>query len=110
MNRDADGTLKRVAAMGYEEVETYGLDPAAMTYYRMPARDFAKRLRDHNLPTPSGHYDLQHFLTRSDDDLNRYVDRLRRGRADPRAALRHLAVPRARSSARSTPTSASPAA
>ncbi len=74
MNQDAAGSIERVAAMGYEEVETYGLDPAALTYYRMPARDFARRLQDHKLTTPSGHYDLQRFLSAPVDDLNRYVD------------------------------------
>lgn len=74
MNRDPIGTLQRVAAIGYEEVETYGINPGAMTYYGMPARDFASRLRDHNLPTPSGHYDLQNLLNASADDMNRYVD------------------------------------
>ena len=34
MNRDPVASLKRVAAMGYEEVETYGIDPDALTYYR----------------------------------------------------------------------------
>jgi sugar phosphate isomerase/epimerase len=75
MNQDPVGTLQRVAAMGYEEVETYGINPGALTYYGIPARDFARRLEDHNLPAPSGHYDLQNLLHASADDLNRYVDR-----------------------------------
>jgi hypothetical protein len=29
MARDVAGTLKRVAALGYQEVETYGFDPRA---------------------------------------------------------------------------------
>ena len=79
MNRDPIASLKRVAEMGYEEVETYGLNPDALTYYGLPAADFAKQLQDHKLPTPSGHYDLQNFLTASADDLNRYVDRCAEG-------------------------------
>ena len=79
MNRDPIASLKRVAEMGYEEVETYGIDPVALTYYGQPAVEFAKRLHDHNLPTPSGHYDLQEFLHASTDDLNRYVDRCAEG-------------------------------
>jgi sugar phosphate isomerase/epimerase len=82
MNRDPIASLKRVAEMGYEEVETYGLNPDALTYYGLPAADFAKRLQDHHLPTPSGHYDLQNFLTASADDLNRYVDRCAEGARD----------------------------
>jgi sugar phosphate isomerase/epimerase len=79
MNRDPVASLKRVAEMGYEEVETYGIDPKALTYYGLPAAEFAKRLQDHNLPTPSGHYDLQQFLHAGTDDLNRYVDRCAEG-------------------------------
>jgi len=79
MNRDPIASLKSVADMGYEQVETYGIDPAALTYYRQPAAEFAKRLQDHNLPSPSGHYDLQQFLRASTDDLNRYVDRCAEG-------------------------------
>jgi sugar phosphate isomerase/epimerase len=75
MARDVAGTLTRVAALGYQEVETYGFDPQALAYYRMPAREFAEQLRDRGLTTPSGHYDLNRFATASDDDLNRYVDR-----------------------------------
>jgi sugar phosphate isomerase/epimerase len=75
MNRDPVASLQRVVQMGYEEVETYGINPETLTYYGLPAAEFAKRLREHNLPTPSGHYDLQRFLNASADDLNRYVDR-----------------------------------
>jgi sugar phosphate isomerase/epimerase len=79
MNQDAAGSLQRVAAMGYEEVETYGLDVDALSYYRVPARDFLRRLQDLNLTTPSGHYDLQRFLNAPADDMNRYVDRCAEG-------------------------------
>ena len=79
MNQDPVGTLTRVKAMGYEEVETYGINPEAMTYYGLPAREFASRLKDHNLATPSGHYDFQNFLNGSDDQMNRYVDRCAEG-------------------------------
>lgn len=75
MRRDVDGTLRRVAGLGYEEVETYGFDPEGLGYYNLPARGFAQRLRDHGLTSPSGHYDLNRFATASDDDLHRYVDR-----------------------------------
>ena len=75
MRSDVEGTLKRVAAMGYEEFETYGFDPEGMRYYGLPAKTFAQRLRDLNLTTPSGHYDLNRFVSTSVDDLTHYVDR-----------------------------------
>ena len=73
--RDVEGTLKRVAGLGYEEVETYGFDPEGIGYYGLAAKAFAQRLRDNNLTTPSGHYDLNRFVSSSVDDLKRYVDR-----------------------------------
>ena len=75
MARDVEGTLKRVAAMGYEEVETYGFDAEGSRYYGLAGKAFAQRLRDHKLTTPSGHYDLNRFVSSSVDDLKRYVDR-----------------------------------
>ena len=71
---DVDGTLKRIAALGYQEVETYGFDPAANRYYGLPAKEFAQRLRDLNLTCVSGHYDLNRFASAPDDALYRYVD------------------------------------
>jgi len=56
-----------------------GIDPAKLTYYGLPAKEFAQRLKDLNITTPSGHYDLQDFLKSSADDLNRYVDQCAAG-------------------------------
>jgi sugar phosphate isomerase/epimerase len=75
MRTDVEGTLKRIAGMGYEEVETYGFDPEALRYYGLDAKAFAQRLRDNNLTTPSGHYDLNRFVSTSVDELKQYVDR-----------------------------------
>ena len=72
---DLEGTLKRVAGLGYEEVETYGFDPDGLRYYGLAARELAGRLRDYNLKAPSGHYDLNRFVSSSVDDLTRYVAR-----------------------------------
>jgi sugar phosphate isomerase/epimerase len=72
--RDVDDTLKRIAAMGYEEVETYGFDPQAIGYYGMPAKTFAQRLRDNNLTTSSGHYDLNRYASTPVDALKQYME------------------------------------
>src|SRR5262245_10927156 len=50
--RDVDGTLARCAAMGYQEVETYGFDPAGLRYYGLDAKAFAERLRAHGFAAP----------------------------------------------------------
>lgn len=75
MRQDVDGTLKRIAAIGYEELETYGFDPEAIRYYGLDAKAFAQRLKDLNLTTPSGHYDLNRYVNTSVDELKRYMDR-----------------------------------
>ena len=75
MRQDLDGTLKRIAGIGYEELETYGFDPEATRYYGVDAQAFAQRLKDLNLTTPSGHYDLNRYVNTGIDELRRYVDR-----------------------------------
>lgn len=75
MRQDVDGTLKRIAGIGYEEVETYGFEPEGIRYYGLDAREFARRLSDLNLATPSGHYDLNRYVNTSIDQLKSYVDR-----------------------------------
>jgi sugar phosphate isomerase/epimerase len=75
LRQDVDGSLKRIAGLGYEELETYGFDPQANRYYGLDAKDFSQRLKDLNLTTPTGHYDLNRFVTTSVDDLKAYFDR-----------------------------------
>jgi sugar phosphate isomerase/epimerase len=74
MKQDVDGTLKQIAALGYEEVETYGFDPQAIGYYGLPVKAFAQKLRDNKLTATSGHYDLNRFMATSVDELKRYMD------------------------------------
>jgi sugar phosphate isomerase/epimerase len=75
MRQDLDGTLKRIAGIGYEELETYGFDPEGLRFYGLEAGTFAQRLKDLNLTTPSGHYDLNRYVNTGIDELKRYVDR-----------------------------------
>ena len=37
MAKDVVGTLKKVSALGYQDLETYGFDPDALKYYGMDA-------------------------------------------------------------------------
>jgi len=48
------GTLKRVAEIGYKEVEVYDL-------YGLTAKQFAQLLKDSGLAAPSGHYETKHI-------------------------------------------------
>jgi sugar phosphate isomerase/epimerase len=53
--KDFDGTLRRVASIGYEEVEAAG-------YYDKSAADFRKSIEGAGLTIPAGHYTLQELL------------------------------------------------
>jgi sugar phosphate isomerase/epimerase len=75
MARDVAGTLSRISALGYQEVETYGFAPESLGYYGLSAKAFSQLLKDNKLTTSSGHYDLNKFASASDDDMKRYVDR-----------------------------------
>jgi sugar phosphate isomerase/epimerase len=75
MARDVEGTLARVAALGYEEVETYGFDPDRLAFYGLDAPVFAQRLKHHGLAAISGHFDFNRYVSTSLDELARYADR-----------------------------------
>jgi sugar phosphate isomerase/epimerase len=60
--KDFDGTLRRLAAIGYKEVEAAG-------YYKKSAADFRKAVESAGLSLPSGHYSLQDLLDNTDAKL-----------------------------------------
>jgi sugar phosphate isomerase/epimerase len=72
--KDVVGTIKKIAAIGYEDSETYGYDPAQGTYYGLKASSFKQLLADHKMITTSGHYDFTKFFDKSTDEMMRYVD------------------------------------
>lgn len=72
--KDVSGTIKKVAAIGYEDSETYGFDPEHGTYYGLKASAFKQLLADHKMITTSGHYDFTKYFDKSNDDMMRYVD------------------------------------
>jgi sugar phosphate isomerase/epimerase len=74
MAKDPAGTLKKVAALEYQDLETYGYDSNQNKYYGFNASDFKKILEDNQLTTTSGHYNLFLYLDKPIDELRRYVD------------------------------------
>jgi len=72
--KDLAGSIKKIAAVGYEDSETYGYDPAERKYYGLRATDFKQLLADHGMITTSGHYDFSQYFDKPSDDLMRYVD------------------------------------
>jgi sugar phosphate isomerase/epimerase len=77
MQADLEGTLKKIAAFGYREVETYGFNYGNNKYYwNLEPKVVKQILDDNDLKSVSGHYDLDKFMLpgKTDDDLKRYVD------------------------------------
>jgi len=74
IGKDVPGILKRVAAIGYQDCETYGYDPEKGTYYGIPSGSFKQILQDNQLITTSGHYDFAKYFDKSVDDMKRFVD------------------------------------
>lgn len=79
MAKDPVGTLERVAALGYRNLETYGFDPETVEYYDLPAREFRKVLDDRGLTTTTGHYDLHRYLGQPVEAMSAYIDRCIQG-------------------------------
>lgn len=74
MAKDPKSTLQKVAALGYEDLETYGFDAKETGFYGMKANDFYTMISDLGLTTSSGHYDLNKFINAPDPELFAYVD------------------------------------
>jgi sugar phosphate isomerase/epimerase len=74
MATDVVGTVKKIAAIGYEDSETYGYDPEQGKYYGLKAQAFKQLLSDHGMITTSGHYDFTKFFDKPADAMMRYVD------------------------------------
>jgi sugar phosphate isomerase/epimerase len=77
--KDLNGTLKTVASLGYQDLETYGFEPEADKYYGIDASEFKNMLDRLQLTTSSGHYDFYRYFNQSEDALRRYVDQCIQG-------------------------------
>ncbi len=68
LSKDVDGTLKKVADIGYKEVETFGYNNGK--FFGKTPKEFKTLLTDLGLSTPSGHYMPSNLKT----DWNKVVD------------------------------------
>jgi sugar phosphate isomerase/epimerase len=75
MAKDALGTLKTIAQLGYEDLETYGFDPERVGYYGFGAHRFNQILVECGLTSTSGHYDLFRYLNQPLPALQSYVEK-----------------------------------
>lgn len=59
--KDVEGVIRKVAAIGYKEVETYGYDPKH-GFWGMPAKQLSQLLKSVKLTAPSGHVGVDPFI------------------------------------------------
>ena len=72
--KDLEGTLAKVAKIGFAEVETYGYSKKG-GFWGLSIEKFKDLLKKYDLKTPSGHYDFNSYLqTGKEDDLNAYIE------------------------------------
>jgi sugar phosphate isomerase/epimerase len=58
--------LEKVATIGYNSVEAFGFN--AGKYFGLTVEEFANIIKQNNLKSPSGHYGLNGFLSKGDED------------------------------------------
>lgn len=58
---DVKGTLEKIAAIGYKEVETYGYSTKDQ-FWGLSVKEFKNIITSNGLNTPSGHYGLDDYL------------------------------------------------
>jgi sugar phosphate isomerase/epimerase len=74
IGKDVKGVIEKVAAIGYKEVETYGYS-VKDKFWGLDAKAFAELLKNNGLSAPSGHYDMENFISgKSSDDLKSYIE------------------------------------
>lgn len=76
---DVKGTLQKIAAIGYQDCETYGYNAELGTYYGLKAGQFKQLLDNHGLVTTSGHYDFTKYFDKPAPHLLRFVDQCAEG-------------------------------
>lgn len=72
--KDPLATLKTVAALGYQDCETYGYDGDKDMYYGYKSAEFKRILDDLQLTATSGHYGFSDYFEKSEDEMKRFVD------------------------------------
>lgn len=67
MGKDPDGTLRKVADIGYKEVESFGYSDGK--FFGKTPQDYAALLKDLGLSAPSGHYMTGNVMMKGEGSL-----------------------------------------
>ena len=77
IGQDPKLTLETVAKIGYKHIETFGVDVANDSFWGIKVDELVKILKDNNLATHSGHYDMSKYLdpkSQDDEAIDRYIE------------------------------------
>ena len=61
MGKDPKGTIQKVAAIGYQEIESFGYNKGK--YFGLSPKEFADLAKQNHLTHPSAHYSLANLRT-----------------------------------------------
>jgi len=71
---DIKGIIAKVAAIGYKEVETYGYS-IKDGFWGLDAKAFHQLLNENGLKAPSGHYEMDGFISdKNNDEIKTYIE------------------------------------
>jgi sugar phosphate isomerase/epimerase len=73
IGKDLKGVISKVAAAGYQEVETYGFSKEN-GFWGLKPKEFKQLLGDNGLTAPSGHYGFDDYLQGKEDILDAYIE------------------------------------
>ncbi len=74
IGKDITGTIEKVAAAGFKEVETYNFNPKS-NFWGLKPVDFKNLLNANGLTSPSGHFGFDDYLTSGNlDELKPYIE------------------------------------
>lgn len=72
LNKDVKSTLKKIADIGYKQVETfygYGEKMSGKGFWGLDAKELAQLLKTYGLKSASGHYNTTPYLTDGNTDI-----------------------------------------
>jgi len=72
LTADVKGTVAKVSKIGYNQVETYFGYPGKYEvkgFWGLEPKNFSNLLKDYNLSSPSGHYNVTEFLSGNGDKV-----------------------------------------
>lgn len=77
LNEDPKTTIQTISKIGYTHIETYGVDVSNNSFWGIKVPDLKNILKDNNISTFSGHYDLSKYLDKNSTDtesIERYIE------------------------------------